>query len=115
MVSGAQSSSSSSMSAHFDSLPSPSAWILDVIWMPYCCLSSSSVRCLVDVWGVTTDKLAPGNATPENPLYPCSCSKPAWDPVLYHSYRLTLSFWQSSRARWSIWLRGEAEILVQVN
>lgn len=48
IVSGAQSSSSSSISAHLASLPSPSACSREVRWMPYCCLSSSSVRCLVD-------------------------------------------------------------------
>ena len=36
MVSGAQSSSSSSMSAHFASLPSPSSCNLDAREMPYC-------------------------------------------------------------------------------
>lgn len=46
IVSGAQSSSSSSMSAHFASLPSPSACSLVARCMPYCCLSSSSVKCL---------------------------------------------------------------------
>ena len=46
IVSGAQSSSSSSISAHLASLPSPSACILVARWIPYCCLSSSSVRCL---------------------------------------------------------------------
>ena len=45
IVSGAQSSSSSSMSAHFDSLPSPSACNRVARCMPYCCLSSSSVKC----------------------------------------------------------------------
>lgn len=44
MVSGAQSSSSSSISAHFASDPPPSSWIRDVIWMPYCCFNSSSVK-----------------------------------------------------------------------
>lgn len=44
-VSGAQSSSSSSMSAHFASFPASSAWRRVARWMPYCCLSSSSVNC----------------------------------------------------------------------
>jgi hypothetical protein len=45
-VSGAQSSSSSSMSAHLDSFPFSSADSLVAMWIPYCCFNSSSVNCL---------------------------------------------------------------------
>lgn len=52
-VSGAQfSSSSSSMSAHFDSFVSSSACNLVAMWIPNCCLSSSSVNCLTGGGGV---------------------------------------------------------------
>lgn len=51
IVSGAQSSSSSSISAHLDSLPSPSACSRVARCMPYCCLSSSSVKCFCAGWG----------------------------------------------------------------
>lgn len=52
-VSGAQfSSSSSSMSAHFDSFVSSSACNLVAIWIPNCCLSSSSVNCFTGGGGV---------------------------------------------------------------
>jgi hypothetical protein len=44
-VSGAQSSSSSSISAHFASFPDSSACRRVARWIPYCCLSSSSVNC----------------------------------------------------------------------
>lgn len=48
IVSGAQSSSSSSISAHA-SLPSPSAWSLVARCIPYCCFNSSSVKCFCAV------------------------------------------------------------------
>lgn len=52
-VSGAQlSSSSSSMSAHFDSFWSSSACNLVAMWMPNCCFSSSSVNCFGGGGGV---------------------------------------------------------------
>lgn len=44
-VSGAQSPSSSSMSAHLASFPASSMGKRVARWMPYCCLSSSSVYC----------------------------------------------------------------------
>jgi hypothetical protein len=44
-VSGAQSSSSSSISAHFASFPASSACSRVARWIPYCCFSSSSVNC----------------------------------------------------------------------
>ena len=51
IASGAQSSSSSSISAHFASFPSPSACKRVARCMPYCCLSSSSVKCFCVGWG----------------------------------------------------------------
>lgn len=45
IVSGAQSSSSSSISAHLPSVAPASSWMRDVMWIPYCCFSSSSVKC----------------------------------------------------------------------
>ena len=45
-ASGAQSSSSSSISAHLDSLPPSSLCKRFAKWIPYCCFNSSSVNCL---------------------------------------------------------------------
>ena len=60
IVSGAQSSSSSSISAHLDSLPSASAWSLVARCMPYCCLSSSSVKCFGAGCGVAGQVVSTG-------------------------------------------------------
>ena len=60
IVSGAQSSSSSSISAHLDSLPSPSACNRVARCIPYCCLSSSSVKCFCAGWGAATNRIRIG-------------------------------------------------------
>ena len=60
IVSGAQSSSSSSISAHLDSLPSPSACSRVARWIPYCCLSSSSVKCFCAGWGAANHCISTG-------------------------------------------------------
>ena len=60
IVSGAQSSSSSSISAHLDSLPSPSACSRVARCMPYCCLSSSSVKCFCAGWGAARNCMSSG-------------------------------------------------------
>lgn len=77
IVSGAQSSSSSSISAHLDSLPSPSACSRVARCIPYCCLSSSSVKCFCAGWGAAKYCISTGASA--------SCSANNLPLFLFHT------------------------------
>lgn len=115
MVSGTQSSSSSSISAHLASFPSPSACKRVARCMPYCCFSSSSVNCLGAVGGAAREWChCESYNHRETRAYVCSGSTPGLDRVQLQfrsSLENSLIWVLMFAGRLQFWRRVEVEVL----